>query len=226
MEITLSGVILALLFVLPGAVWINYRNEQFPTKKLDATELFITSIGYSVCIHLVLILLFYDLYQCCRIPGILRVLISDFINTNYYPNERLLFPQIFLLSSVTMAYILFACFIALLFSWVQCKVRKADKSLAPKLLPIWLNFFSPDRVNYVKINTSDGLIYVGQVKHYSLAYDDFDMQKREIILTKVSIIDKYGFESKIAPKMPDDMEDLLLLDYREIKNIMLIRKKT
>ncbi len=223
MNLSLTGVLLALLFFLPGAVWIHRRQKHFPRHKTVASEFFVESLGYATLIHFVLVLLLVFL------PRGAKVIVFEAAKTlAISPLANLTPEQVTSSAVIILGYALFCCLLAWAFSSLHCRyTTKRERGL---LTPVWLYFFgigrkrtAPREATFARVQMGDGTTYIGQVRRFSSSAEQIYSSSRDLILEHVHVVRPGEETSKeLCPDIPEGMEATLLVNTKDIVAIELV----
>lgn len=218
MNFTFTGFILVVLFVLPGAVWVAHFQGHFQARKLNATELVIESIGFSLLVHALLSL---ALMSCLGLANAVSDHEIDFLSKRSSDLQVLTLWEYWILLIAFSVYILLSCGVGYGLARLHCRI--AERRELPRHRAVWLNFFGPTEANFVKAKMNDGYAYIGQLKHYPFDYESIHSSSRDIVLTDVVIEKGDGTIENPAPGAQSGEKVDVLLKTNDIQALELVR---
>lgn len=218
MNFSLTGFVVLVLFVIPGAMWAGHIRGQSQSRKLNATELIIQSVGFSLGVHILLSVL---------LMGILLALGAraepafELLGGGAERIGSLTLLQQWILSLGASIYVLVAC--ASAYGLAKFHFFIAKKRETPKERPVWLNFFGSRDANFVKVWLNDGQAYIGLVKYFPLDYESIHSDSRDLVLTDVLRVKVDGTIENPAPGIRPGEKVDVLLKTADVKSIELLR---
>lgn len=220
MELSFTGLIIALLIILPGAIWLQYRKRHFPMRRLDAAELLIESLKYGSIVHFMMLLVAGAGYT---LSSGLREYLNLHQNILVLDFNKLTIFQAYGLAITVLAYTLACCVVAYLSSFIGCRIISTNDRA--RQTPVWLNFLDAKSENFLKIRMTDGTTYIGRMAIGPFSAEELDGDNREFVLTDVHVIyPGSNVPEPVASSANQELRDYVLISGRNVSTVSLLRK--
>lgn len=219
---TIAGIILSLIFIIPGFIAANRFKREIPFKKVSTFEIIAQSFGFSVITHTLLLIISLLIHVYFRKENVESL--QKLHNLEW--NASSLFP-IHLIVSIGFLYVLISMFLGLGLGYIWQRVFWHRKG-SDELLPVWTRMFSDPEIRAsvirARIKTKAGKIYIGDMKYISMDREAIDNGTHEIVLSGVYAMESSFFNVSSIPINPDSPENsLVYLRMPEISSIEIVR---
>ena len=220
MDLSFPGLLIAFLFILPGAIWQKTYGRYFPMRKQDAAELVIAALTYSTIVHVIVMARGFTFLAFFGLTSDFLMSLLSIMPGSIDP-RKISFLGAVEIAWIFLVYTLISCLLGYAFACLHAKM--ISRKEGQRLSPVWLNFLDARSENFLKIKLKDGTTVIGKMAIGPFALEELENENCEFVITDAYVLTHAGAAERIAPAAPG-MKDYLLLFKREVVSIALLRK--